>query len=594
MKKTVAAFLLVAASIWNAQAQSQPAITISNAAPGAIEIDWLSSPGSAYRLVGATDLASSNAWAPIEDVYPIDTNGSIVLSTAGNVCQFFVLTNLTTGSGSGQIFSPTNGQTLTGVAAVQIGADLGGSFCSAQIYLDNVLIGSIMGGQLEFDLDTAQFPNGSHTIGLSVVTSQNTVSATASLSVTFQNSIHWLDADSLFQSFVPINVTSDIYPTNWTITVVDTNNTTVRTITGLTSDGTISTNWDGSDDNGVQVPTLALYQISVMLGTNNPGQQGQGGSGGPPPLMMSEGTTSIEPPVLPPLPPGMVIPGMDPAAVARTTAWLTTMMAARSGVTANGAKPDDGLPGGAGSGQRVGNIVWRETSWGSGQIVLARQNIPGTGGLLFNGVIANTMANIRNLVAVLGLANSRGVYQDNLFVVQNNAGFAPVFNALIDPTVTAFYWWGHGSPDGNTLGPGISATTLFAALGNYYTPLIVPRWRPIVPAIVTTRLPFSFVFLDGCRTALGNLPEAFGIPKAVSAAQYAKANKQKRCFMGWNGVVSMSLLDTGTLNWSQAFWSAWLASSDVLIRDAIANANGHWQPSGTILTYGDPSLTYGQ
>ena len=139
------------------------------------------------------------------------------------------------------------------------------------------------------------------------------------------------------------------------------------------------------------------------------------------------------------------------------------MMAARSPVIPHGPKPDGETPGGGGNGQRVGAIVWREVNWGSGQIVLARQNISGTGGLFFNGVIANEMANIRDLVALLGLPNSRSVYQNNLFVVNNNAGFAPVFNALVDPEVTAFYWWGHGSTDGNTLGPGISATTLSAA-----------------------------------------------------------------------------------------------------------------------------------
>ncbi len=136
----------------------------------------------------------------------------------------------------------------------------------------------------------------------------------------------------------------------------------------------------------------------------------------------------------------MVLPGMDPAAVAEATAPVTTMITTPSGVTANGATPNGGTPSGAGYGQRVGVIVWREVNWSSGQIVLARQNISGSGGLLFNGVIQNTMANIRNLVAQLELADSRSVYQNNLFVVDNNADFAPVFNALVDQAVTAFYW----------------------------------------------------------------------------------------------------------------------------------------------------------
>jgi hypothetical protein len=88
------------------------------------------------------------------------------------------------------------------------------------------------------------------------------------------------------------------------------------------------------------------------------------------------------------------------------------------------------------------------------------------------------------------------------------------------------------------------------------------------------------------------LPEAFGIPKAIPGSSYARDNKKKRAFMGWNGKVTASILDTSSLTWSLAFWNAWMASPDTLLRDAIDTANAQSTPSGGIVTYGDATLTW--
>jgi hypothetical protein len=57
----------------------------------------------------------------------------------------------------------------------------------------------------------------------------------------------------------------------------------------------------------------------------------------------------------------------------------------------------------------------------------------------------------------------------------------------------------------------------------------------------------------------------------------------------------MSLLDTGTLDWSQDFWSTWLNDSTTPVQNGIdhANARGH-HFSGNMVTYEDTSLTCGQ
>ncbi|MGD0652241.1 MAG: hypothetical protein ABSA97_14085 [Verrucomicrobiia bacterium] len=39
------------------------------------------------------------------------------------------------------------------------------------------------------------------------------------------------------------------------------------------------------------------------------------------------------------------------------------------------------------------------------------------------------------------------------------------------------------------------------------------------------------VFLDGCNSAAGDWPQAFGIQKA--ATDYSKLGRKNRAFMGW-------------------------------------------------------------
>ena len=107
-----------------------------------------------------------------------------------------------------------------------------------------------------------------------------------------------------------------------------------------------------------------------------------------------------------------------------------------------------------------------------------------------------------------------------------------------------------------------------------------------------TRDPFSFVFLDGCRTGTGMLPEAFGIPKDIPPTSYARNNKQKRVFMGWSGRGTASILDNSSLTWSLDFWKTWMSSPDVPVNTAIITANSKDTPPGGIMTYGDATLTW--
>jgi hypothetical protein len=241
--------------------------------------------------------------------------------------------------------------------------------------------------------------------------------------------------------------------------------------------------------------------------------------------------------------------------------------------------------------------VWREADWSTGEIVLARQKITGTAGLFFDGTCANLLNNVQTLVsgAQDAVSGDRAVYGGGVTVVNSAGAWSGVQGSLasINPGVTEFYWYGHGSSDGNSIGGYVTAKTLSTYFGNYYLPAVTNSAGKTASPIVMTQFPFSFVFLDGCRTGTGMLPEAFGIPKAIPGTSYARDNKQRRAFMGWNGNVTASLLDTSSLTWSLDFWTKWMESPTTKLQDAINSANSKATPSGGIATYGDATLTWG-
>jgi len=126
-------------------------------------------------------------------------------------------------------------------------------------------------------------------------------------------------------------------------------------------------------------------------------------------------------------------------------------------------------------------------------------------------------------------------------------------------------------------------------LGNYYLPAAGNS-----PQKIITHKPFDFVFLDGCMTGVGSFPEAFGIPKAP--LHYSSNNKHKRAFMGWGGTISLSILDTESLNWSLAFWNSLLSDpTGQSVGGAVISAFQQ-HPSGgdgaPMEIYGDPSLKW--
>lgn len=119
--------------------------------------------------------------------------------------------------------------------------------------------------------------------------------------------------------------------------------------------------------------------------------------------------------------------------------------------------------------------------------------------------------------------------------------------------------------------------------------------------------PYRFVFLDGCDTATGGLPDAFGIPKQnMGASWYTSTNNVRHlkpsAFVGWDTEIAANGNDIENfwkyrkiwINW----WSTGNVSADLLSAlDLARNTSGWW--NATDITshrkiYGDDGMVFRQ
>ena len=263
--KQVLLGLIVCSIQINANSQTQPHLAISNASPTSVLVNWTNQVGITYHVWFTTNLATPfSSWPLLEDAFSDDSTVSLYASTTDTPLGFFRIQIPTNSSTPNvQIFSPADAQTVSGEIGVHAGAQLGTQVQGVNLYLDDALVGYLNSGGMNFDLDTTHFANGSHTLYVGAVDTANNETLSSSITLDFENPVRWLDACSMFNSFVPIDVDSDIYPADWLVSVTDTNGTIVRTISGSTTDGTIQTSWDGTDDNSQPLPVENLYQITV-------------------------------------------------------------------------------------------------------------------------------------------------------------------------------------------------------------------------------------------------------------------------------------------------------------------------------------------
>ena len=623
----------------NALAQSQPRLSIFTQTPNLIQINWTNQIGNSYHVFYTTNLLQP--FALMEDAFSPDILVTVYATTADSPVGFFriqVPTN--TASASAQIYSPSNSMTVNGEISIRMGAQLGTQIQGVNLYLDDVLVGYLNSGGMNFAVDTTHFANGAHTVYVGAVDAANNETLSDAITLDFENSVRWLDACSMFNSFVPIDVTSDIFPADWLVTVSDTNGTIVRTITDSTPDGNIHAIWDGTDDNGQQLPVENLYMIQVDVAASGSSSlimastvssslssslgaisvSSQNNSHGVPvytvvkpapnPLTAYLQTLSIynsltpqEKIIYPPLPPR---PASNPNATSTAKISARDMFLAihhASGTTlknaAGIATPNAGSSMATGS---TKDLVWWENGWSSKQTIVARVPIAGILGI----TVASDCNQIAELIGAADgtVGNNRGVFGTYVQVVSTSSDVYGLTNQFTDPNVTAFYFYMHGNTNGNvigTLATGISAKSVASLLQNYYAPALALYYGADAgKQAMVTHKPFNFVFLDGCNTSKGDFPEAFGIPKAVATASFDAdygPHLHKRAFMGWSGPVVFQF-DSTHIDWTLDFWSAWLDDSQaysVQVIDAILKANNDHPgvlSNVPIQRYGSRSLTW--
>lgn len=182
-------------------------------------------------------------------------------------------------------------------------------------------------------------------------------------------------------------------------------------------------------------------------------------------------------------------------------------------------------PFGGGSSKASTNVVAIEAAWPEwpSTTVVAYQQLFAYASIAYDEEMAMVQAvaavqNIYHPLVNLPLFNNLELP----FEITMGSGWSSVTNALATAGVRDFFWFGHGSPK-SLGGGGLRATTVATLLGNN--------------AVTTNSHPYRFVFLDGCLTANGDFPQAFGIPKIenMSGDDFDKKRGiRQRAFMGWD------------------------------------------------------------
>jgi hypothetical protein len=251
-----------------------PVTAINAISNSNIRLQWVSQTNDTYAVQYADNMEWFNTWHLIGDNITSGSSNAVwddigVLST--NVTKRFyrvVRKDANYGLPCVTILSPTNGATLSGNVNVQVYATDNSRISSIALMIDGGELMAITDGPMRFVLPTAFFTNGVHT--LTAVAVDDSIDegqgiASNSVTVTIQNNINftWYEA---FGSVLPIQAKLTYSNANYTIQVTDESLNAIRTITGTTANGIISTNWDGKDGSGSQVAEDALYFLTLSAG----------------------------------------------------------------------------------------------------------------------------------------------------------------------------------------------------------------------------------------------------------------------------------------------------------------------------------------
>jgi hypothetical protein len=498
--------------------QGIPVTAISKTTNGNIRLEWVGDTNDTYAVQYADKMEWFNTWHLAGDnLTNLPTNASwedVGILNSNVTARFYrvVRKDANYGLPCVTILSPTNGATLSGLVDIGVYATDDSRIYSLTLMVDGNDLITIRDGPMRFRLPTALFPNGAHTLTVRAVdnaglpglggdpNSQSLENAVVSLpvDVTFTNDIT-VDWFPLFRTQLPIGARLAFQTADWIVEVKSTNGLVLKTLSGATTNGSISTVWDGTDGGGASVPAKSVYQISLSATP-------QGGSGA---NLASTGTT-------------------------------------------------------------VDIYSFKEESFQTAQTLLTREKW-----LLPDTELIST-AKLRSISQWIELAEENAdVYLGAPLVLQNAAGWQELKGYLTDPAprdITQLYFYGHGG--GNTLGFGLftfwqgrgfEVQDIEDALGNH----IGEGPLGLYPEFHT---PYKFVFLDGCNTAGGNWPQAFGILK--DQRDYSTTvGAKNRAFMGWNFYIWREFIFNPNMpQFTVSFWQHWTEDIERPLSTAISMA----------------------
>ncbi len=152
-----------------------------------------------------------------------------------------------------------------------------------------------------------------------------------------------------------------------------------------------------------------------------------------------------------------------------------------------------------------------------------------------------------------------------------NANWAAFRSAIYNPICRNFVYFGHGGQ------VGIGYNTFNT--NRFITATEIANRLHTIPAGQTNRHAYRFDFIDACSTALGTLPESFGIlhRENVPASDYIASSTRFSTYVGWPQDKVIGLINGRYPNYDHIHFMEWiqyeLIGNQRTIKDAIIHAS---------------------
>jgi hypothetical protein len=163
-----------------------------------------------------------------------------------------------------RILWPTKNAVVSGLVDVVVNVAGGGCVKSLTLIVDGNELGTLRHGPMVLHLPTHYFTNGVHTIAVRAFSDAQLLNEaiSPSIRVGFQNdvTVEWQPA---FGTRLPIRASLAYPEADWTIQIKKEDETVLRKISGISTNGKIDVVWDTKDEQGKEVPADVVYMISI-------------------------------------------------------------------------------------------------------------------------------------------------------------------------------------------------------------------------------------------------------------------------------------------------------------------------------------------